>query len=58
DAHAIAAAALQLFYDKTQPPISDDIEERTVERPKLRLNTDKRHRSEKPRKPVIQNQSR
>lgn len=58
DAHAIAAAALQLFYDKTQPPISDDIEERMVERPKLRPNTDKRHRSEKPRKPVIQNQSR
>ncbi|NEO92075.1 MAG: DEAD/DEAH box helicase [Moorea sp. SIO3G5] len=58
DAHAIAAAALQLFYDKTQPPISDDIEERMVERPKLRLNTDKRHRTEKPRKPVIQNQSR
>ncbi|HEY9727912.1 MAG TPA: DEAD/DEAH box helicase [Chroococcales cyanobacterium] len=55
DPHAIAAAALQMFYDQTQPSwIAPDFDDaQIVERPK----TIKR-RSEKPQPPVTQNRSR
>lgn len=55
DPHAIAAAALQMVYDQTQPswiaPDFDD--EPIVERPKII-----KRRSEKPQPPVTQNRSR
>jgi ATP-dependent RNA helicase DeaD len=55
DPHAIAAAALQMVYDQTQPtwlaPDYDDAQ--IVERPKVI-----KRRSEKPQPPVTQNRSR
>ncbi|NET58330.1 MAG: DEAD/DEAH box helicase [Symploca sp. SIO2E6] len=54
DPHAIAAAALQMVYDKTQPAVIEADIEYQVERPKLA----KRRRNEKFEKPVLQNRSR
>ncbi|HEY9670848.1 MAG TPA: DEAD/DEAH box helicase [Waterburya sp.] len=55
DPHAIAAAALQMVYDQTQPSwmAADYDDEAIVERPKLI----KRH-SDKPQSPVTHNRSR
>lgn len=55
DPHAIAAAALQMVYDQTQPSwIAPDFEDAPlVERPKII-----KRRSEKPQPPVTQNRSR
>jgi ATP-dependent RNA helicase DeaD len=55
DPHAIAAAALQMFYDQTQPSwIAPDFDDaQIVERPKII-----KRRSEKPQPPVTQNRSR
>ncbi len=55
DPHAIAAAALQMVYDQTQPAwmAADYDDESLVERPKLV----KRH-SDKPQSPVTHNRSR
>lgn len=70
DPHAIAAAALQMVYDQTQPAWDAPDFEYSSERPKLnkRRRFDKnehgsnkqrreRPRIEKPQKPAIQNQS-
>ncbi|NEO97927.1 MAG: DEAD/DEAH box helicase [Symploca sp. SIO2E9] len=70
DPHAIAAAALQMVYDQTQPAWNAPDFEYSVERPKLskRRRFDKnesgsnkprseRPRIDKPQKPAIQNQS-
>ncbi|NEP57048.1 MAG: DEAD/DEAH box helicase [Symploca sp. SIO2G7] len=54
DPHAIAAAALQMVYDQTQPAVIEADIEYQVERPKLV----KRRRNEKFEKPVLQNRSR
>jgi len=54
DPHAIAAAALQMVYDQTQPAVIEADIEYQVERPKLM----KRRRNEKFEKPVLQNRSR
>jgi ATP-dependent RNA helicase DeaD len=54
DPHAIAAAALQMVYDQTQPTwMTPDVEETSVERPKLI-----KRRSDKPQTSVAPNRSR
>lgn len=55
DPHAIAAAALQMVYDQTQPSwIAPDFDDEPImERPKII-----KRRSEKPQPPVTQNRSR
>lgn len=56
DPLAIAAAALQMVYDQTQPAfVAPEFEQPIVERPKKVI---KRHSSEKPEKPVLPNRSR
>jgi ATP-dependent RNA helicase DeaD len=57
DPHAIAAAALQMVYDQTQPAwIAAEYDDASlVERPKI---TKRHNRSEKPQPPVTQNRSR
>jgi ATP-dependent RNA helicase DeaD len=57
DPHAIAAAALQMVYDQTQPAWmgADYDDDQIVERPKI---VKRQNRSEKPQPPVTQNRSR
>jgi ATP-dependent RNA helicase DeaD len=54
DPLAIAAAALQMVYDQTQPAwTAPDVVEATVERPKII-----KRRLDNPEKPVTPNRSR